>query len=417
MRKAAWAVSGGLILALTVPAAASAAVRLAVPTFKTNTATDTSLTITLAPEPGAEFRYILTDLSGKLVPTAHGPNDSKTEPGDGTAPGRQFEIAGLKAGTTYRLEFAAIASGKLSSAWTPWMTRTTKGTASKPVSVAPSATTGLLGYNADPANWTSWSASQVQAYFASMPKNGVTRIWALPNTSHETSIAQLESFVNTAKQYNQTVQVTLGDADGNTGQYGNDDDTQDGGSASWYTSGWSGSWKTWASGIVAALGSTVRYELPNEIFNEYGLLPGSSNGSAQITDAQAQAYIAGSVSVIKAAGGSYVIAGFADTDDVGGTAGLEAILKGTGITEVQFHAYTSQELSGDLTEVRTAASALGIHWGCGELSSSAGIGEANTYLADGASSVEFWDYEATSQSWDTYQILPGSALQKAVSSD
>lgn len=90
------------------------------PVVTSITSTTDSVTVTVAAQSGATFRYILADQGLHLVTGAKGPGDAAGYPGDGGTTSTTITWTGLSAGTAYQFDLAAIGGSRASSGWIPW---------------------------------------------------------------------------------------------------------------------------------------------------------------------------------------------------------------------------------------------------------------------------------------------------------
>jgi hypothetical protein len=257
-----------------------------------------------------------------------------------------------------------------------------------------------------------WTNAQLDTYFASLPADGLTRIWT--PESYGTSV--LSNIVTQASKYNQHLVLSLGNDDGNCDPTA-DDPGQSAEPMSFYQGGWKTQYVAWVNKIVPLFANNptiAMWEIANE--------PGQA---FSVTTATMESYMSGAAAAIKAdAPKQLVESGFNDTANAGGSvADYEAVQSSPNLNVISFHDYAydyegKAMLSGHFTDAQQAAKALNKPFIVGEVGVEAGSSSCASYLTQSqrvtyfetkandylkgigpsgsgspaASGVMFWDY-------------------------
>jgi hypothetical protein len=282
-----------------------------------------------------------------------------------------------------------------------------------------------------------WTTPQLDAYFAGLPANGMTRIWA----DEYWGTTVMTNIVAQATKYNQHLILSLGNDDGNCDPT-NDDPNQTGEPLSFYQGGWDNQYVSWVKTIVPMFANNPTVAMW-EIANEPGLL-------VSVPESTMQSYLTGAAEAIKAEAPNQLVesgVGYAyNMNSEGGTETDDQNAQSSpAINVISFHDYSYQEsgspvLSYNFTPAQEAAKALdkpfiageaGVDGGPGCPMSYAqrvtwlttkandyfqGIGQSGTGSPD-ISGIMFWDYQpgSTGECYnEQYMFYPGDPMISAV---
>jgi Malectin domain/Cellulase (glycosyl hydrolase family 5) len=217
-------------------------------------------------------------------------------------------------------------------------------------------------------NGTAWTVEQLDAYFAGLPENGMTRLWAMQYWG----TAAISTIVGEAAKYNQHLILVLGNDDGNCDPT-TDDPNQTGEPLSFYESGWQGEYVSWVDTLVPLFkdNPTVgMWEIANE--------PGQATTVPENTMA---AYLAGAAAAIKAVDSNHLVE--SGINDVANVGNFQTAQAGADIDVLSFHDYAWDYEgmaieSGNFTAAQAAAVALNKPFIAGE----AGVESGPTCTAD-----------------------------------
>jgi hypothetical protein len=273
---------------------------------------------------------------------------------------------------------------------------------------------------------TTWTTAQMDAYFAGLPANGITRVFAV----EPGGTAFVQEVVTEAAKYGQHVVLVLGDDD----SYCDDTNGAPGGqgtgkTVSYYESGWEGQYLSWINTVVPMFAdnpTVAMWEIANEPFHIV------SGGTLTLT--QEESYMNGAAAAIRADDPNHLIeSGLADSADAGGTSEYDAVQSGPNIDVVSFHDYAWDYEGGAVTSsMAPIAQATGKPVFVGEAGVEGGtsctastglsLNDRVSYLtekwadyeADGFAGIDFWDYEVGSSSSCAYEFYPGDPMISAV---
>jgi hypothetical protein len=266
---------------------------------------------------------------------------------------------------------------------------------------------------------TAWTNAQLDTYFASLPSNGMTRIWA--EQSYGTAV--ISNIVTQAAKYKQHLILSISNDDGNCDPT-TDDPNQSGEPLSFYQTGWKTQYVNWVKTIVPLFANNpavAMWEISNE--------PGQSTS---VPEATMQTYMNGAAAAIKAVDPHQLIeTGFNDVANSnnqtqGRLTDYENVQSNSDINVISFHDYAydyenKATLSSHFTDAQAAAKALDKPFIAGEAGVEAGTGcalsltQRVTYLETKASDyfkgtglngtslpdssgIMFWDYVPDSPS-------------------
>lgn len=328
---------------------------------------------------------------------------------------------------------------------------TTSGTnlmlGGKPIKFIGFNPTGMIGQCWSGNNW---STADMDAYFKSLPPDGISRIFAVQNNTGGANY--VETIVQEATKYHQHLIIGLSDDNSNCSDLdGSGNGQQNSGKTlAYYESAYkSGSnYANWVKQVVTPLANnpTVAiWEIGNEPFHS-----GNGEGGATIVGqgvplSVAQAYVDGSAALIKAAGAKQLISiAPADIGDMGGVSDDEQLFKNLNV--IDDHDYSWQngegEVSGDFSSLQKMSTDLGKPFIIDEAGVPAGSGctsstpswtsnaglsasaresflmtKANDYFKGGASALVFWNYLLATESDNScdYAMFPSDPMIGAVS--
>jgi hypothetical protein len=276
-----------------------------------------------------------------------------------------------------------------------------------------------------------WTTADLDTYFASLPANGLTRIWA----DQYFGTAVLSNIIAQAAKYHQHLILSLGDDDGNCDPTA-DDPNQTGEPLSFYQGGWEGQYVSWVNTVVPMFATNPTVAMW-EIANEPGQV-------TSVPEATLQSYMNGTSAAIKAVDPNQLIeSGFnydgnANNNTQGTEADYTAVQSSPNINVISYHDYSydyegGANLSYSFTLAQEASTSLNKPFITGEAGVEGGTGctmtltqraawfetKANDYfqgIGDGGAStpndsaVLFWDYQpgtAPTCSTNDYTIYPG----------
>jgi len=316
----------------------------------------------------------------------------------------------------------------------------------KPIKFIGFNPTGMIGQCWSGNNW---NTADMDAYFKSLPPNGISRIFAVQN--NQGGAGYVQTIVQEAAKYHQHLIIGLSDDNSNCSDLdGSGNGQQNSGKTlAYYESAYkSGSnYANWVKQVVTPLANnpTVAiWEIGNEPFHS-----GDGEGGATIVGqgvplSVAEAYVNGSAALIKAAGAKQLISiAPADIGDMGGVSDDEQLFKNLNV--IDDHDYSWQngegEVSGDFSSLQKMSTDLGkpfmvdeagVPAGSGCTSSSpswtsnAGLSasaresflmtKATDYFNGGASALVFWNYLLATESDSScdYAMFPSDPMISAV---
>jgi len=281
----------------------------------------------------------------------------------------------------------------------------------------------FVGFNAFGATGgepgTPWSDQQMDSYFAALPANGLTRTWVFPGTS----LSAVDRLVSSAKTHGQHLILTLDNdfADcTTTGQK----------SASFYVSGYRGTYLTWVKTVAARYKdatAVAMYEAINEA--------GQSRGDGVLSGATMQSFYAATAAAIKSVDPNHLV-GTGDSAEFvysGGKSAYQQAASAAGIDVLSLHDYESDwisnppALSSHWTPCKQAADALGkpiiigeindglSHFSNKQARATSVTNSMQQYLTAGAGAVLVWNYTFTNGAYDAdYSIVPTDPMVGAV---
>jgi hypothetical protein len=301
---------------------------------------------------------------------------------------------------------------------------------------------GMEGcYSGDP-----WTTAQLDAYFASLPTDSMTRIWA--EQSFGTSA--LSNIVAQATKYNQHLVLSLSDEDGTCDPNTDNGNGSTGDSLQFYQSDWQTILVPWINTVVPMFANDPAVAMW-EIGNEPGL-------EASVPEATMQSYLTGVAEAIKAkAPNQLVESGVGYTYNTNSENGTEAtyqeVQSSPDINVLDIHDYIEDNdgngtiLSPDYTTAQEAAKALNKPFIVGEAGVEVSTDGTScqmtsqqqrlTYLltdkttdyfegigpngtgSPAMSGIMYWDAEPFQASWVgscTWEIYPTDILVPAVQS-
>ena len=217
-------------------------------------------------------------------------------------------------------------------------------------------------------NGTAWTTAQLDTYFAGLPANGMTRLWAFK----QYGTAAISSIVTEAARYNQHLILSLGNDDGNCDPNPTDPN-QSGEPLSFYQSGWQGSYLAWVNTIVPTFRDNTAVAMW-EIANE----PGEE---ATVPEATMQAYLSSTAAAIKAADPNHLVE--TGVSNPASVVDYQQAQSGPDIDVLSFHDYAwdyeaKAVESANFTAAQAAAQALGKPFIAGE----AGVESGPTCTTD-----------------------------------
>jgi len=295
----------------------------------------------------------------------------------------------------------------------------------------------FIGYNAYGMegcyNGSIWTTAQLDAYFSSLPANGVTRLWAFQ--SYGTT--PLTQIATEAAKYNQHLIFVLGDDDSYCGETdGSVSGNASGKTLAFYQSGWQGKYLSWVNTVVPIFKNNtavMMWEVANE--------PGQAG--AKPTLAQWQTYLQGTSDAIRAADPNHLISVGSNTaGNFGGSSNFTSLMGLPNINAISFHDYSYEyengaTVSGNFNTAKQASTQNNKPFYAGEAGVPSGStcsnsnyttlslasrtsflqNKANNYLANGGSGILFWEAEPTQASWVAscaYEIYPSDPLTSIV---
>ncbi len=307
-----------------------------------------------------------------------------------------------------------------------------------------------IGFDAGIAGvcWTTnWTTAQMDTYFSNLPPNGMTRVF----TVQSVPATFIESIVTEAAKYNQHLILVLSDDDSWCSDTFDAPTSAEGSgkSAAYYETGWKTNFVNWVNKIVPPLKNNpavAMWEIANEPFN-------AGASYAQLGLTTMENYLNGAAAAIRADDPNHLITvGSVDIESYGSLNNYIAAQSGPNIDVLDFHDYdwdfeNGATVSINFAQEQQAGKQLnkpymideaGVESGPGCTSSTpdpntagntnniAGfssytgrvtylMNKANDYLGDGASGIDFWDYELVAGSSCSYEIVPpGDPLIAAV---
>jgi hypothetical protein len=251
----------------------------------------------------------------------------------------------------------------------------------------------FIGYNAygmegcwNGSGGSAWTTAQLDAYFASLPSNGLTRFWA----TQAYGTTALGNILTEAAKYHQHVIPVLGNDDGQCDPT-TDDTGQSGEPVAFYQTNWSTQYVAWVNTVVPMFASDTSIAMW-EVANEPGQY-------AHVTEATMAAYMNGAAHAIKNDDSNHLVSsGFNDaqnsdaTSDGGSGNGTQstftAVHNSPYIDVVEAHDYAWDYESGatysqNFTTAQTAARALNKPFIIGEAGVEACASPSGNYSQNG----------------------------------
>jgi hypothetical protein len=282
----------------------------------------------------------------------------------------------------------------------------------------------FVGFNAFGAisacEGSSWTDTQMDAYFGALPANGLTRVWCFPGTS----LADADRLVVAAHSAGQHLILTLDNDFGDCTTGGNKTNT-------YYQTGYQTALIPWAQGVASRYRSSPAIAL-YEVINEAGQSRGADN---VLSGSTMKAYYQAVASAIKAVDPHHLV-GTGDAAEylyVGGQSGYQTAASAPAIDVLSLHDYESDwidpapVLSSHWTPCKAAANALAKPIIVGEINdglshftdararASSVTTSMRQYLAAGAGAVLVWNWTYTDGSYDPdYSIVPTDPMVAAV---
>lgn len=331
---------------------------------------------------------------------------------------------------------SASSTGTASTAFTPSPTPTATTSAALTTSSAFVARSGtnfvkngqvvkFHGFNAYGMtgcySGSAWTTAQLEAYFSSLPANGVTRLWAF--RSYGT--ARIQTILTAAAKYNQHVILTLADGISTCGEtdYAVSGD-HSGKTLAYYQSGWKNEWSTWARTIVPMFRdnpSILMWETINE--------PGQKGAVPDL--ATYRTYLQGTTDLVRSLDPNHLIGVGANTPaNFGGASNYTSLMGLPNISAVSFHDYAYQYenkavVSANYNAAKSAATTHNKPFYGGEAGQLAGASgctvtlsaratymksKADQYFAGGIDALAYWQYAPSRASWVSacpHEIYPG----------
>jgi len=285
-------------------------------------------------------------------------------------------------------------------------------------------------------NGTAWTVAQLDAYFAGLPPNGMTRLWAFQSYG----TAAIATILTEAAKYGQHVVLSVANDDGNCDPTSTDPN-QTGEPLSFYESGWQGNYVAWVNTIVPMFKDNTTIAMW-EIANE----PGQATS---VPAATMDTYLAGAAAAIKAVDTNHLVE--SGINDVANVGNFQTAQSSPDIDVLSFHDYAWDYEnmaieSGNFTAAQAAAVALGKPFIAGEAGVESGPTctvdltqsqrvtylqtKANDYFAGMApngttgpaiAGIMFWEYEPVNTYGSTageceYDLFAGDPLVAMVTS-
>lgn len=255
---------------------------------------------------------------------------------------------------------------------------------------------GMIG---DCWSGNNWTTAQMDTYFSNLPPNGISRIFAVANNAG--GVGYVQTIVQEAAKYNQHLIIGLSDGNSNCSDFigaGTNGVQGSGKTLTFYQSGWKSQYLTWLNQVVTALKDSPNvavWEIQNEPFH-------SGNGEGGVTVvgqgiplSTAESFVNGAAAAIRADDPNHLVSiAPADVGDMGGESDYQALF--TNLDVLDFHDYSwdwggGATISGDLSEVKQAATALNKPYMADEIGVSGGAGctssTPNPNTADSSSNV------------------------------
>jgi endo-1,4-beta-mannosidase len=282
--------------------------------------------------------------------------------------------------------------------------------------------TTFVGFNAFGATGgegTPWTNAQMDAYFAALPANGLTRTWVFPGTS----LPDVDRLVASAAAHHQHLVLTLDNdfADcTTTGQK----------SASFYSVGYQGAYLDWVQTVATRYRTATAVAL-YEAINEAG----QSRGDGVLDGTTMKSFYETTAAAIKATDPNHLV-GTGDSAEfvyAGGRTAYQLAASGAHVDVLSLHDYESDWiddapiLSSHWTPCKQAADALNKPILIGEINdglshftdqrarASSVTTSMRQYLTAGAAGALVWNYTYTDGSYDgDYSIVPTDPMVAAV---
>jgi len=216
-----------------------------------------------------------------------------------------------------------------------------------------------LNFSAVGACWsgTNWTTSQMDTFFAALPKDALARFFAPPDNTDSASFVQ--SVVKEADKYNIHLIISLADADVDN-NCDPEDASGNGKSTAYYTNAvQSGStYYNWVQSVVKPLANDPgvgMWEIVNEPFH-------SGATYDQVSAAAAANYVKTAASIIRALDKNHLITmGTVDIGETGGTSGMQTLFGYLDVVNDHDYAWDYQNkatISSDFAQEKQVAQAL-----------------------------------------------------------
>ncbi|MDF2461248.1 MAG: hypothetical protein K0S68_651 [Candidatus Saccharibacteria bacterium] len=273
-------------------------------------------------------------------------------------------------------------------------------------------------------NGTPYTTTQLDAYFSSLPSNGVTRLWAFRTYGTD----RIKTIVDAAARHNQHLILTLADGISSCGELDYAvNGTHSGKTLAYYQSGWKNEWLTWVRTIVPIFKdnpTVMMWETINE--------PGQRGAIPDL--ATWQAYFQGTSDAIRALDPNHIISVGANAPgNFGGVSNYNTLMATTNINAVSFHDYAYQYEGGKVVSNNfNVAKAAGVaankpYYGgeAGQLAGASGCAvtpasraaymkaKADAYFAGGIGGLNYWEYAPSRASWVpacAHEMYPGDPI-------
>jgi hypothetical protein len=273
-------------------------------------------------------------------------------------------------------------------------------------------------------NGTAYSSAQLDAFFSSLPANGVTRIWAFRSYGTE----KLKPILASAAKYDQHIIFTLADgisACGDTDYSISGDHS--GKTAAYYESGWKNEWSAWVNTVVPMFRNDPTIMMW-EIINE----PGQKGAVPSLS--VWQAYFKGTSDLIRSLDPNHLIGiGSNMPQNFGGTSNYTTLHTTPNINAVSFHDYAYEYeggavVSGNYNAAKNTSVTVNKPFYAGEAGQPSGASgcsvslsarstymknKADAYFAGGIGGVMYWQYAPSKANWVAncaYEMYPGDPV-------
>ena len=250
-----------------------------------------------------------------------------------------------------------------------------------------------------------WTQTALDAYFAKLPANSMTRTWAF----QPWGTSAVDRIVASAAAHNQKLILSLADGPSNCEQDGAPSQGA-GKTLAWYQSGYRTNYLPWAQTMASRYASSPAIGMW-EIMNEPGSEPVSP---INIDDATMNSFLSTAAATIKAADPNHLVESGVGAEYVQGTDDTEAIDSDPNIDVGSLHEYDYDYNDSNTIISPHLAPTLDGAWNAGKpmIIGESGIRSAasgcrtsfatrvaadtakfNGYLADGVAGVLLWNYD------------------------